>query len=125
MLRLFESNEVNAPQALPGGPGVPQPLPQSGSSWDQDQVFAKRLFSHTHKTCIQLNSMHFCVFSYIPNCIILRKTSLETGSTSFNFFFSSLCHFFLRYHSMQISLDIVRNRNSTQNIHIIMFIKTK
>lgn len=44
VLRLFESNEVNAPQALPGGPGVPQPLPQSGSNWDQDQVFAKRLF---------------------------------------------------------------------------------
>lgn len=27
--------------------------------------------------------------------------------------------------SMQISLDIVRSRNSTQNIHISMFIKTK
>lgn len=39
VLRLFESNEVNAPQALPGGPGVPQPLPQTGQPWDQDQVF--------------------------------------------------------------------------------------
>lgn len=37
MLRLFESNEVAAPQALPGGPGVPQPLPQQGH-WDQDPV---------------------------------------------------------------------------------------
>ncbi|XP_055326242.1 uncharacterized protein LOC129579985 isoform X8 [Sitodiplosis mosellana] len=37
VLRLFESNEVNAPQALPGGPGVPQPLPQTGTHWDQDQ----------------------------------------------------------------------------------------
>lgn len=39
VLRLFESNEVAAPQVLPGGPGVPQPLPQSGGGhWDQDQV---------------------------------------------------------------------------------------
>lgn len=38
VLRLFESNEVTAPQVLPGGPGIPQPLPQSGGHWDQDQV---------------------------------------------------------------------------------------
>jgi SRC kinase signaling inhibitor 1 len=37
VLRLFESNEVAAPQVLPGGPGVPQPLPQQGH-WDQDPV---------------------------------------------------------------------------------------
>lgn len=30
---------MNAPQALPGGPGVPQPLPQTGTHWDQDQVY--------------------------------------------------------------------------------------
>ncbi|XP_037915678.1 uncharacterized protein LOC119654382 isoform X3 [Hermetia illucens] len=40
VLRLFESNEVAAPQVLPGGPGVPQPLPQSGGGhWDQDQSY--------------------------------------------------------------------------------------
>ncbi|CAO1382613.1 unnamed protein product [Diamesa hyperborea] len=39
VLRLFESNEVAAPQALPGGPGVPQPLPQQGGHWDQDQSY--------------------------------------------------------------------------------------
>lgn len=38
VLRLFESNEVTAPQALPGGTGVPQPLPQNAGHWDQDQV---------------------------------------------------------------------------------------
>lgn len=38
VLRLFESNEVTAPQVLPGGPGVPQPLPSNGGHWDQDQV---------------------------------------------------------------------------------------
>lgn len=38
VLRLFESNEVAAPQHLPGGPGIPQPLPQSGGHWEQDQV---------------------------------------------------------------------------------------
>lgn len=38
VLRLFESNEVAAPQALPGGAGVPQPLPSNGGQWDQDQV---------------------------------------------------------------------------------------
>lgn len=37
VLRLFESNEVAAPQVLPGGAGVPQPLPQQGH-WDQDPV---------------------------------------------------------------------------------------
>lgn len=40
VLRLFESNEVTAPQVLPGGPGVPQPLPSNGGHWDQDQVTA-------------------------------------------------------------------------------------
>ncbi|KAL7038529.1 hypothetical protein ACKWTF_009600 [Chironomus riparius] len=40
VLRLFESNEVAAPQALPGGPGIPlpQPVPQVGT-WDHDQSY--------------------------------------------------------------------------------------
>lgn len=40
VLRLFESTEVAAPpQILPGGPGIPQPLPQTNPThWDQDQV---------------------------------------------------------------------------------------
>lgn len=40
VLRLFESTEVAAPpQILPGGPGIPQPLPQpTPTHWDQDQV---------------------------------------------------------------------------------------
>lgn len=40
VLRLFESTEVAAPpQILPGGPGIPQPLPQTTPQhWDQDQV---------------------------------------------------------------------------------------
>ncbi|XP_036338708.1 coiled-coil domain-containing protein CG32809 isoform X2 [Rhagoletis pomonella] len=41
VLRLFESTEVAAPpQILPGGPGVPQPLPQvTPNHWDQDQSY--------------------------------------------------------------------------------------
>ncbi|XP_055389189.1 uncharacterized protein LOC129618456 isoform X4 [Condylostylus longicornis] len=40
VLRLFESNEVAAPQVLPGGPGIPQPLPQPQQGhWDQDQSY--------------------------------------------------------------------------------------
>ncbi|XP_062138227.1 coiled-coil domain-containing protein CG32809 isoform X2 [Drosophila sulfurigaster albostrigata] len=40
VLRLFESTEVAAPpQILPGGPGIPQPLPQAPSNWDQDQSY--------------------------------------------------------------------------------------
>lgn len=39
VLRLFESNEVSAPLVLPGGPGVPQPLPPSSGHWDQDQSY--------------------------------------------------------------------------------------
>lgn len=39
VLRLFESTEVGAPAMLPGGPNVPQPLPQTGGGhWDQDPV---------------------------------------------------------------------------------------
>lgn len=34
VLRLFESNEVAAPQVLPGGAGVPQPLPSNGTHWE-------------------------------------------------------------------------------------------
>ncbi|KAM7350775.1 coiled-coil domain-containing protein CG32809 isoform 4-T8 [Cochliomyia hominivorax] len=41
VLRLFESTEVAAPpQILPGGPGIPQPLPQTTPQhWDQDQSY--------------------------------------------------------------------------------------
>ncbi|XP_075155880.1 coiled-coil domain-containing protein CG32809 isoform X1 [Haematobia irritans] len=41
VLRLFESTEVAAPpQILPGGPGIPQPLPQPNPAhWDQDQSY--------------------------------------------------------------------------------------
>ncbi|XP_020805890.1 coiled-coil domain-containing protein CG32809 isoform X6 [Drosophila serrata] len=43
VLRLFESTEVAAPpQILPGGPGIPQPLPQAqapAANWDQDQSY--------------------------------------------------------------------------------------
>lgn len=56
MLRLFESNEVAAPQALPGGPGVPQPLPQQGGHWDQDQV-NQQLQIYLHK--YSLIAKHF------------------------------------------------------------------
>lgn len=40
VLRLFESNEVSAPQVLPGGPGIPQPLATPGAPglWDSEQV---------------------------------------------------------------------------------------
>lgn len=47
VLRLFESNEVVAPQAIPGGHGVPQPLQNAGfGHWDQDQVGFWFLFLH-------------------------------------------------------------------------------
>ncbi|XP_023159005.1 coiled-coil domain-containing protein CG32809 isoform X2 [Ceratitis capitata] len=41
VLRLFESTEVAAPpQILPGGAGVPQPLPPvTANHWDQDQSY--------------------------------------------------------------------------------------
>lgn len=44
MLRLFESNEVTAPQALIGGLGIPQPLPATTSAalWDSEQVIITR-----------------------------------------------------------------------------------
>lgn len=43
VLRLFESTEVGAPAMLPGGPNVPQPLPQSGGGhWDQDPVSPRK-----------------------------------------------------------------------------------
>lgn len=58
VLRLFESNEVNAPQALQGGPGIPQPLPQTGSHWDQDQVNTMSKLFFSYKICIQAISMH-------------------------------------------------------------------
>jgi SRC kinase signaling inhibitor 1 len=48
VLRLFESNEVSAPHVLPGGPGVPQPLPQQGGSghWEDQVRFEKYRFLH-------------------------------------------------------------------------------
>ncbi|XP_055631594.1 coiled-coil domain-containing protein AGAP005037 isoform X2 [Toxorhynchites rutilus septentrionalis] len=41
VLRLFESNEVASPQVLPGGTGVPQPLPPTCGQgvWDSEQSY--------------------------------------------------------------------------------------
>ncbi|XP_049541962.1 coiled-coil domain-containing protein AGAP005037 isoform X2 [Anopheles darlingi] len=41
VLRLFESNEVSAPQVLPGGQNIPQPLQPApiSSQWDQEQNY--------------------------------------------------------------------------------------
>lgn len=72
VLRLFESNEVAPPQNLPGGPGVPQPLPQSGGHWEQDQsYFSEPEFDtdyqhqHIHKSKVSLD-FHFCfIFQFI------------------------------------------------------------
>ncbi|XP_037880138.1 coiled-coil domain-containing protein CG32809 isoform X2 [Glossina fuscipes] len=53
VLRLFESTEVAAPpQILPGGPGIPQPLPQpTPTHWDQDQsYFSEPEFDSDYKT---------------------------------------------------------------------------
>uniref|UniRef100_A0A182KB44 AIP3 domain-containing protein n=1 Tax=Anopheles christyi TaxID=43041 RepID=A0A182KB44_9DIPT len=46
VLRLFESNEVSAPQVLPGGQNIPQPLQPAAipNQWDQEQVRQKRRF---------------------------------------------------------------------------------
>lgn len=46
VLRLFESTEVVAPAMLPGGPGVPQPLPPTGGHWDQDPVSSKFVYEY-------------------------------------------------------------------------------
>lgn len=61
VLRLFESNEVSAPQ-VPAGPGVPQPLPQTGGHWDQDQVifFEEHVhFIESHFFLVLLIFRHF------------------------------------------------------------------
>uniref|UniRef100_A0A182WM97 AIP3 domain-containing protein n=6 Tax=Cellia TaxID=44534 RepID=A0A182WM97_9DIPT len=41
VLRLFESNEVSAPQVLPGGQNIPQPLQPAAipNQWDQEQSY--------------------------------------------------------------------------------------
>lgn len=67
VLRLFESTEVAAPpQILPGGPGIPQPLPQAPSSWDQDQsYFSEPEFDsdfkhqHIHKSKVRHRRTQF------------------------------------------------------------------
>uniref|UniRef100_A0A182LV32 Actin interacting protein 3-like C-terminal domain-containing protein n=1 Tax=Anopheles culicifacies TaxID=139723 RepID=A0A182LV32_9DIPT len=43
VLRLFESNEVSAPQVLPGGQNIPQPLQPAAipNQWDQEQFLDK------------------------------------------------------------------------------------
>lgn len=67
VLRLFESTEVAAPLALPGGPGIPQPLPQPVSNvWDQEQnYFSEPEFDteyqhqHIHKNKVSLECVFF------------------------------------------------------------------
>uniref|UniRef100_A0A1A9VCP7 AIP3 domain-containing protein n=2 Tax=Glossina TaxID=44049 RepID=A0A1A9VCP7_GLOAU len=67
VLRLFESTEVAAPpQILPGGPGIPQPLPQpTPTHWDQDQsYFSEPEFDsdyktqHIHKSKVSIKFKH-------------------------------------------------------------------
>jgi len=69
VLRLFESTEVAAPpQILPGGPGIPQPLPPAQANWDQDQSYFsepefdsdyKHQHIHKSKVSFDLNSPLF------------------------------------------------------------------
>lgn len=72
VLRLFESNEVAAPQVLPGGPGVPQPLPANGGHWDQDQVKTKMEFFFI------LNGDSYCGCCFVCVC---RAISVNRNST--------------------------------------------
>lgn len=87
---------MNAPQALPGGPGVPQPLPQTGTHWDQDQVLMKYLHSRctTKSTLnppyrilfISMDHFIFFFFIYIRDSIVMhfndkkkKKTQLKNS----------------------------------------------
>lgn len=79
MLRLFESNEVNAPQALPGGPGVPQPLPQTGTSWDQDQVIS------AIRLILIFETTSFLTL-YIPTIILMMSHFVFFSSIQFSIF---------------------------------------
>lgn len=75
VLRLFESNEVAAPHGpLPGGAGVPQPLPQP-QHWDQDQV---RWTEWVSGWCILWNCPYAQVIYAICNC---RRVVILTFTT--------------------------------------------
>lgn len=83
VLRLFESTEVAAPpQILPGGPGIPQPLPQPNPPhWDQDQVDILNYFSR--KSWINIGvfySLLSCrVISVNRNSIRIIKINIYTN----------------------------------------------
>ncbi|XP_063696322.1 uncharacterized protein LOC134827553 isoform X5 [Culicoides brevitarsis] len=68
VLRLFESTEVGAPAMLPGGPNVPQPLPQTGGGghYDMDpSYFSEPEFDseyqhqHIHKSKSGKNAPYY------------------------------------------------------------------
>lgn len=77
VLRLFESNEVTAPQVLPGGPGVPQPLPQSGGHWDQDQVKKKTIHFGLKK-----KKNDFCYFFCHFRATLVSRNSIQNINIS-------------------------------------------
>lgn len=86
VLRLFESNEVTAPQVLPGGPGVPQPLPSNGGHWDQDQVSECYMVTFYH-----LQNMWERMIDV--QCKVLHQNYLKQDLLSINIF---LCYAFTK-----------------------------
>lgn len=81
VLRLFESNEVVAPQVLPGGPGVPQPLPPSGTGhWDQDQSYfsepefdSEYQHQHIHKSKVSVYFILFFPVNISKYFVVMKK----------------------------------------------------
>ncbi|XP_013101075.1 coiled-coil domain-containing protein CG32809 isoform X3 [Stomoxys calcitrans] len=90
VLRLFESTEVAAPpQILPGGPGIPQPLPQPNPThWDQDQsYFSEPEFDsdyknqHIHKSKIGKQAPYYVGASQtLPRGMYTDRNKVAMGT---------------------------------------------
>uniref|UniRef100_A0A1I8MIE6 Actin interacting protein 3-like C-terminal domain-containing protein n=1 Tax=Musca domestica TaxID=7370 RepID=A0A1I8MIE6_MUSDO len=90
VLRLFESTEVAAPpQMLPGGPGIPQPLPQPNPPhWDQDQsYFSEPEFDseyknqHIHKSKIGKQAPYYVGASQtLPRGMYTDRNKVAMGT---------------------------------------------
>lgn len=114
MLRLFESNEVTAPQVLPGGAGVPQPLPSNGGHWDQDQV--RIVLSES-----ELNLRPSYESVQTESCIVLFHARNQLYVILYQNFLLSISYVVLRKRMIRYTDPCNRNINNFPGIFRTLF----
>lgn len=110
VLRLFESNEVAAPQMV-AGVGMPQSISHPTGQWDQDMV-----------GCSNMNT--WCFFSHIFQIESFQPRSKKKSKCQSNRFFISSTHIFSSDRLISCRATSA-SLNSIRSFNISIFIRAK